>query len=103
MDELRQVQFFCKGTVLRRMMRCGKQTCACQQDPAKRHGPYFQWTYNANGRTVTIKLTAETAPIYQAAARQYRKLKSALRRLEKLSTTALAQQAKLVQPARRRS
>lgn len=101
--ELQQVEFFCKGTVLRRMMRCGKAQCACQKDPAKRHGPYFQWTYNANGKTVTIKLTEETAPIYQAAARQYRKLKAALRRLEKLSATALRQHAKSIQSARRRT
>jgi len=85
------------------MMRCGKVQCACQKDPAKRHGPYFQWTYNANGKTVTIRLTPETAPIYQAAARQYRKLKAALHRLEKLSATALRQQAELVHPTRRRT
>jgi hypothetical protein len=100
--EFEKLEFFCKGTVLRRMMRCGKAQCACQKDPAKRHGPYFQWTYNANGKTVTIKLTPETAPLYQAAARQYRKLKAALHRLERLSATALSQHAKLVESARRR-
>jgi len=99
--ELQQLEFFCKGTVLQRMMRCGKSQCACQKDPAKRHGPYFQRTYNANGKTVTINLTPETAPLYQAAARQYRKLKAALRRLERLSVTALRHQEKLAQPPRR--
>jgi hypothetical protein len=101
--ELQQLEFFCKGTVLRRMMRCGKAQCACHKDPAKRHGPYFQWTYNANGKTVTIRLTSETAPLYQAAARQYRKLKAALHRLERLSATALRHHAKLVQSAHRRT
>ena len=85
------------------MMRCGKAPCACQKDPARRHGPYFQWTHNANGKSVTSRLTPETAPICQAAARQYRKLKAALNRLEKLSATALRQQAKLVQLTRRRT
>lgn len=101
--ELQQLEYFCKGTVLKRMMKCGKAQCACQKDPAKRHGPYFEWTYKANGRTVNIKLTAESAPLYQAAARQYRKLKAALRRLERLSTTALNQHAKLAQSPRRSS
>jgi len=100
--ELQQIEFFCKGTVLRRMMRCGKPQCACQKDPAKRHGPYFQWTYNATGKTVTINLTPETAPLYQAAARQHRKLKAALRRLERLSATALSQRAKLIQSGSQR-
>jgi len=60
-------------------------------------------TYNANGKTVTVKLTPETAPIYAAAARQYRKLKASLHRLERLSATALRQHARLVQSARRRT
>jgi hypothetical protein len=44
---------FCKGTVLKRMMKCGQKRCACHQNPAKRHGPYFEWTYKANGKTAT--------------------------------------------------
>lgn len=99
--ELQHLEYFCKGTVLRRMMKCGKAQCACQKDPAKRHGPYFEWTYKANGKTVNVKLTPETAPLYQAAARQYRKLKTALQRLERLSATALHQHAKLAQSSRR--
>lgn len=98
--ELQQLEYFCKGTVLKRMMKCGKAQCACQRDPAKRHGPYFEWTYKANGKTVNVKLTPETAPLYQAAAREYRKLKTALHRLERLSATALQQRAKLAQSSR---
>jgi hypothetical protein len=96
--ELQQLEYFCKGTVLKRMMRCGKAQCVCQKDPAKRHGPYFEWTYKAAGKTVNVKLTPETAPLYQAAARQYRQLKQALHRLERISATALHKQAKLAQP-----
>jgi hypothetical protein len=88
---------FCKGTVLKRMMKCGKVQCACASDPAKRHGPYFEITYKANGKTVNVKLSPEAAPLYRAAALQYRKLKVLLRRLEKLSQTILRQQAKLAQ------
>jgi hypothetical protein len=102
-SELLRLEYFCKGTVLKRMMKCGKAQCACQKDPAKRHGPYFEWTYKANGKTVNVKLTPETAPLYQAAARQYRKLKTALHRLERLSATALNQHAKLAQSSRRQS
>jgi type II secretory pathway component PulJ len=100
--ELQHLEYFCKGTVLKRMMKCGKAQCACQKDPAKRHGPYFEWTYKANGKTVNVKLTPETAPLYQAAARQYRKLKTALQRLERLSATALHQHAKLAQLSRQK-
>ncbi len=46
--EFQQLEYFCKGTLLKRMMKCGKAQCACRHDPAKRHGPYFEWTYNLN-------------------------------------------------------
>ena len=94
---LDQLEYFCKGTVLKRMMKCGKAQCACASDPARRHGPYFELTYKANGKTVNVKLSPEAAPMYRAAALQYRKLKILLSRLEKLSQTILRQQAKLAQ------
>jgi hypothetical protein len=92
--ELLELEYFLKGTVLKRMMKCGRQEYACHHDPSKRHGPYFEWTYKANGKTVNVKLTAEAAPLYKAATRQQRKLKAILARLERLSRTALAGLAK---------
>jgi hypothetical protein len=104
-DELRrglgQLEYFCKGTVLKRMMKCGKAKCACASDPARRHGPYFELTYKANGKTVNVKLSPEVAPLYRAAALQYRKLKTLLSRLEKLSHTILRQQAKVAESQHR--
>ena len=96
-----QLEYFCKGTILKRMMKCGKAYCACASDPTKRHGPYYEITYKANGKTVNVKLSPEAAPLYQAAALQYRKLKVLLRRLENLSQTILRQQAKLAQSQHR--
>jgi len=101
--ELQHLEYFCKGTVLKRMMKCGKAQCACRTDPTKRHGPYFEWTYKANGKTVNVKLTPDAAPLYKAASQQYRKLKTLLRRLERLSQSALRHQSKPAQPARRDS
>jgi len=95
---LEQIEYFCKGTVLKRMMKCGKANCACASDPVKRHGPYFELTYKANGKTVNVKISSEAAPLYQAASRQHRKLKTLLNRLEKLSQSILRLQAKLAQP-----
>lgn len=101
--ELQRLEYFCKGTVLKRMMKCGKAQCACRTDPTKRHGPYFEWTYKANGKTVNVKLTPDAAPLYKVASKQYRKLKTLLRRLERLSQGALHHQAKLAQSARQNS
>ena len=93
-QELRQLDYFLKGTVLKRMMKCGRPNCACHRDPAQRHGPYFEWTYKAAGKTVNVKLSSQAAPLYQAATRQHRKLKALLARMERLSRTALAQLAR---------
>ena len=100
-QEFERLGYFCKGTVLKRTMKCGKAACACQNDPAKRHGPYFEWTYKADGKTVNVKLTPEAAPLYKAASQQYRKLKSLLNRLERLSLNSLQRQAKVLQSAPR--
>lgn len=98
--EFQQLEYFCKGTLLKRMMKCGKAQCACRQDPNKRHGPYFEWTYKAKGKTVNVKLTPEVMPMFRAASQQYRRLKSLLNRLEGLSQTVLRHQAKQAQSAR---
>ena len=87
--ELEKVAYFCKGTVLKRMMKCGQKRCACHQDPAKRHGPYFEWTYKEKGKTVNRRLRPEEAPIYEAASQQYRKMQSVLRRMEQVSRNAV--------------
>lgn len=93
-QELHQLDYFLKGSVLKRTMKCGKPNCACHRDPARRHGPYFEWTYKAAGKTINVKLSPEAAPLYVAAIRQYRKLKAVLTRLERFSRTALAQLAR---------
>jgi hypothetical protein len=91
--DLTQIEYFAKGTVLARMVRCGKPQCACAKEPSKRHGPYYEWTYKAGGKTVTVRLSPETAKFFQSAVRQYRKLKTILNRLEKLSRQVLAKLA----------
>jgi hypothetical protein len=72
------------------MMKCGQKQCACHRDPAKRHGPYFECTYKVQNKTVNLRLHSEAAPLYRAAIQQYRKLKTLLERLERLSRSAVA-------------
>ena len=88
--QLVQLDYFCKGTVLKRMMKCGHKQCICHRDPAKRHGPYFECTYKVQNKTVNLKLYPEVAPLDRAAIRQYHQLKSLLGRMERLSRLALS-------------
>lgn len=94
-QEVLQLDYFCKGTVLKRMMKCGNPQCACHRDPARRHGPYFECTYKVHNKTVNLKLYPEVTPLYRAATQQHRKLKSLLTRLERQSRVALEHLAKL--------
>lgn len=88
--ELLDLNYFCKGTVLKRTMKCGNPRCPCHRDPGKRHGPYWECTYKIQNKTVNLKLYPETLPIYRRAIQQSRKLKSLLQQMEKLSRSALA-------------
>ena len=93
--ELARLDYFCKGTLLKRMMKCGKKQCACQSDPAKRHGPYFECTFKLDNKTVNVRLPAQAAPLYRNAILQFRKLRILLDRLERHSRSALAHLAEL--------
>jgi hypothetical protein len=93
-QEIVQLDYFCKGTVLKRMMKCGNKRCACHHDPAKRHGPYFECTFKVQNKTINLKLYPEVMPLYRAAIQQHHKLRSLLVRLERLSRFALAHLAK---------
>jgi len=94
---LDQLEYFCKGTVLKRMTKCGKAYCPCRSDPDKRHGPYFELTYKIEGKTVNVRLSPDTATLYKAASAQFRKLKTTIQRLEKISQTVLKLQAESAQ------
>ena len=96
--DLARIEYFSKGTLQARMIKCGKAKCPCGADPKRRHGPYFEWTYKEQGKTVSVRLTAKAAPLFQAASTQYRRLKSALARLEKLSRQAITRLAKEADP-----
>ena len=94
---LEGVGYFCKGTVLSRTLKCGRSTCPCAHDPASRHGPYFEWTYKAGGKTVHHRLSAQEAKLYDAASSEHRKLKQLLRRMETVSRRALERAARHTQ------
>jgi hypothetical protein len=96
-EELQRLELFCKGTVLARRMKCGQPACPCHTDPSKRHGPYWEWTYKAAAKTVNVRLTPAAGPLYKAASQQYRRLKSLLNRLERLSCAALAYSARQIE------
>ena len=61
-----------RGSVVRRLLRCGKPGCRCADDPAARHGPYASLTRGVRGQTQSRWLTAAQAAVarQQVAAGQ---------------------------------
>lgn len=55
-----------RGSLTTRLMRCGQRACACQRDPAARHGPYVEWSRVVGGKRVSRYLTPEQADLVRA-------------------------------------
>ncbi len=76
------MDYVCSGTLLERMKTCGSPTCRCAQNPAARHGPYYEWGHMKAGKLVHRLVTAEQAGLLRRAIANYRKLKKLLRSWE---------------------
>jgi hypothetical protein len=86
--QLADVGFALPGTINVAMNRCGKQNCACHQDPPKLHGPYITWTRKVSGKTITRRLTPEQLERYQPWFENDRKLRQLTKELQALSLQA---------------
>ena len=65
-----------------------------RDDPAnpeeqKTYGPYYQWTWKRNAKTVTVNLSASQAKTYQKAIDNHRKLEEILQEMRELSLAIL--------------
>jgi len=55
----------------------------------KTYGPYYQWTYKLQGKTVTVNLTKDQAVEFQKAIDNQRRLENILRQMQELSRTIM--------------
>ena len=63
-----------QGTLSKRTKVCGRANCRCAQDPATRHGPYYEWTRRENGRYVHTVISAEQAEELVVAIENYKQV-----------------------------
>jgi uncharacterized protein DUF6788 len=77
-----QIDYLCSGTLHEHLTRCGKAGCRCAQDPAARHGPYYDWGHMQGGKLVRRRLSPEQARLMRRAIANYRKVKKLLRAWE---------------------
>jgi len=50
-EELAGLEDVLYGSLVGRMMRCGKKGCRCHRDPPYRHGPMYYLSDNRGGKT----------------------------------------------------
>src|ERR1022692_325002 len=72
----------------RRYPRCTSAGCQCNADPPTPHGPYWQWTAKVNGKTVTKRLTAKEAQLYQEWIGNDRRIRALLDQMRSVDAKA---------------
>jgi hypothetical protein len=77
------------GTILQRHTRCGKPGCACQANPPRPHGPYWQWTRKVKNKTVSKVLGRDQAAEYQRWVENDRRIHELIARLQAISIARL--------------
>jgi uncharacterized protein DUF6788 len=77
------------GSITQRHTRCGRAGCACQSDPPRPHGPYWQWTRKIANKTVGKYLNNHQAQQCQAWIDNDRRLRELVARLEAIGIARL--------------
>jgi hypothetical protein len=78
------------GSIAERLTSCGRAGCACQGDPPRRHGPYWQWTRKVQNKTVSRYLSRQQADECRRWVDNDRRLRELVARLEALGIGRLA-------------
>jgi hypothetical protein len=77
------------GSITERLTRCGRTGCACQADPPRRHGPYWQWTRKVANKTVSKYLSKDQAQECQRWVDNDRRIRELVARLEAIGIDRL--------------
>ena len=87
-----------QGTITERTIARQDPECPAKK---KTYGPYYQWTWKREGKTVTVNLSPSQARIYQRAIDRHRKLEAVLDQLRDISLHLLEQTTKGVTKRKR--
>jgi hypothetical protein len=86
--QIAEIGIVAAGSVTRRFTRCTSVGCRCNADPPRPHGPYWQWTAKVNGKTVTKRLSANEAQLYQEWIGNDRRIRALLAQIRKVDAKA---------------
>ena len=63
----RATQSMVQGSLSEITRQCGDPSCGCARDPAKRHGPHLYLKFNAEGKTYSVYVPSQLAPVVRSA------------------------------------
>lgn len=86
--QLARIGYLASGSVALRSNRCGKDNCACHNDPPRLHGPYWHFTAKVDGKTVNKRLSDDEARLYQQWIANDRKARDILAEMRALAAQA---------------
>jgi hypothetical protein len=81
-QRLSKIEFACSGTLLERRKVRGKPGCRCAQDPAERHGPYYEWSRRYKGALLHRVVNKEQAQMIRESIANHRAILEHLRAWE---------------------
>jgi Family of unknown function (DUF6788) len=70
------------GSIIERHTHCGRAGCACQGNPPRPHGPYWQWTRKVKNKTVSKWLSKSHGAEYKLWIENDRRIRELLSALE---------------------
>ena len=64
-------QSMVQGSLSEMTRQCGDPSCACADDPARRHGPHLYLKFNAEGKTHSVYVPSEQGEVLKSAHRAW--------------------------------
>jgi len=83
--QLAQIGCICSGSIMSLYRKCGKQNCGCKDNSQMRHGPYYIWTRNKMGKTVTRSLSEKQAERCLEYIDNFKKMKEIIKKMKEIT------------------
>lgn len=81
-----------QGNLTEVLLRCGKPTCACAKDPARRHGPHLYLKFrNSEGRSTSLYIPRPYEAEVQEALAAWAEMWQVMLERSQVNRAALAQ------------
>jgi len=85
-EKLARIGPILQGTITERTFKGDEKK---KQDPGRTYGPYYQWTFKREGKTVTVNLGPKQVKVFQRAIDHNREVELILQEMRSLSEQIL--------------